>query len=224
MRRLMSHDTPSRCASRRSASRKTVASTRRPVVAAAVLPVRHIRALKSRAAANAPARAVATRPPRILASRRFSGHEPPRLHGSLRETASREPDVRRHAIGRPPSRACGRRSVGLRVHPRQTATAPGSGPGTTPPIRHGGPDHPVAQPIVGCRANDPRRRALRQHPRWRARLPREPSTDRDRRLAEGVVQAISIRLKRLHVDISEFPKGITTRGGFVSQRAQRSRR
>jgi len=65
MRRLMSRGTPSRFASRRSASRKTVASTRRPGVAAAVLPVRHIRALKSRAAANATARAVATRPPRI---------------------------------------------------------------------------------------------------------------------------------------------------------------
>ena len=48
----MSRGTPSRTASRRSASRKTVASTRSTVAAAAVLPGRHIRALKSGASAN----------------------------------------------------------------------------------------------------------------------------------------------------------------------------
>ena len=209
MRRLMSRGTPSRFASRRSASRKTVASTRRPVVAAAVLPVRNIRALKSHAAANAPARAVATRPPRILASRRFSGHEPPRLHGSLRETASREPDVRRHAIGRPPSRACGRRSVGLRVRRRQTATAPGKRTGhaaADSPRRSGSPGCPtdcwlpLARPQAACASSAP---ALEGAVATRTVHGPRPQA------REGVVQAISIRLKRLHVDISEFPKGIT---------------
>ena len=85
--------------------------------------------------------------------------------------------------------------VGLRVRTRQTAAAPGSGPGTPPPIRPWRPDHPMAQPMVGCRANDPRRRARRQHARWRARVPREPSTDRDRRLATAASAANSIRTR-----------------------------
>jgi len=95
MRRRTSRGTPSRFASRRSASRKTVASTRRPVGATAVLPVRHIRALKSRVAANAPARTVATRPPRILASRRFS--RPRRLAFTAR-CARRRPASPRSAV------------------------------------------------------------------------------------------------------------------------------
>jgi hypothetical protein len=72
-----------------------------------------IRALKSSAPANAIARAVAARPPRLLASRRFSCVVAARLHGSLRETASREPAVHRRRLGRRPSRACGRGPLDL---------------------------------------------------------------------------------------------------------------
>ena len=133
MRRRLSRGTPSRFASRRSASRKTVASTRSPVDAAAVIPARHIPRTEER-----------RRRPRHRSCRSQQTAAAPRFatvfetrdgspHGSLRKTASRAPEVRRHAA--PPSRACGRRAVGLRVRGRQTAPAPGSGPGTPPPIR-----------------------------------------------------------------------------------------
>jgi hypothetical protein len=72
-------------------------------------------------------------------------------------------------------------SVGLRVRRRQTATTPGSGPGAS--------SAPALEGVVATRTV--------HGPRPQAR--------------EGVVQAISIRLKRLPVHISEFPKGITSR-------------
>jgi hypothetical protein len=75
------------------------------------------------------------------------------------------------------------------------------------PLRAGSPGCPTDW---GCRTDDPRRRALRQHPRWRAGLPPEPSADRDRRLATA-------SFRRSRSDSSAYPstsanppKGITS--------------
>ena len=68
-------------------------------------------------------------------------------------------------------------SVRPRARRRQSVNASASAPRPAPPFRHCPWSPLVAQLIVGCRPNNPRRRAQRKHRRWRTRLPREPSTD-----------------------------------------------
>jgi len=108
----------------------------------------------------------------------------PPSHGSRRETASRElmPAVTHAAdavaslpaTGRWTSRA--QAPDGNRTRKRTGHAAADS------PLKSGSPGHPSD---CWLPLERPRRRAVRQHSRWRARLPREPSTDRDGGLARA---------------------------------------
>ena len=206
MGRRMARRTPSRFASRRSAIRKTVTPARRPAVAAAVLPVRHVRALKSGVEANAPARAVATRSPRILASRRFSCHQTARLQPSLRETAFRESDDGRHASSRRVAslRAMGRWTSRAQAPDGNRARKRTGQAAADSPLRSGSPGCPtdgwlsLERPRAACASSAP---ALDGAGATRTVPGPRPQA------CEGVVQAISIRLTHQHVDINESSKG-----------------
>ena len=81
-------------------------------------------------------------------------------------------------MGRRYRQGRGRRSLGPRARTRQPENVSEGAPRTTPLICRRLTNKLVAQPIVGKRGDDPRRRARRKLHRRRTRFPREPSRDR----------------------------------------------